>query len=86
MSALQRAYEYEVGRVVTNTPQHGAAHWTWMRGCARVFHLSSSRARSATLYWMWMRKVHKDLLPVIGKLIYASRNNPELWHVSAVLK
>ncbi len=47
----------------------------------RVYAQSVYRARSATLYWMWMRASHKDIMLVIGRLIYASRKQPLTWGV-----
>jgi len=47
----------------------------------RVYHQSSSRARSAALCWMWMRRVPKDVAKIVGREIWASRDDPAVWGV-----
>lgn len=72
--------------------------WVWKddRGCGRIVHdwkppASVCNARNAVLSFLWcvrfgdnplLQRLHKDVARVIGRYVWASRENSSLWNLS----
>ncbi len=52
-----------------------------LKRCQRVYLDSCANARAATLTWMASRLLPRDVAGIIGRLVWASRQDPSTWGV-----